>query len=102
MTAKEIFKKVETFNKLAEEFGINERRAVSFVDNGITQISKCGTYREFKKAMNETFVKSYVELVLNYDDCKMNRVIETQWIDIWGKAHEAVIEFQIVDAVTGW
>lgn len=96
MTAKEIFKKVEAYNKMAKELGKADRVAVNFADSNIVQIRQCATWKEFKKALNETFVPLYVDMVMRHDDFEFNKATEGQWGWYYDQMYNAVMEFEIV------
>lgn len=99
MKAKDIFKKVETYNKLVEElepYGDRRYKAVLFRDCD-RPMFKCETYREFCKKVNKNYIKAFAEMLKTYDDFRINKMCETQCI-IWGEAHDVVVEFEIVDA----
>ena len=96
MTAKEIFKKVEAYNKLAKELGSLDRLSVDFRDGGQAYIRQCATWKEFKKALKETFVPLYVDMVMRHDDFEVNKAVEGQWGWHIDEMYDAVMEFDIV------
>lgn len=80
MTLKEMFKKINTYNEIAEAIGtrkqiieISERPR----DINVTMFSFKGTdFKAFKKALTDEYIEESVNLILNYDGYEFDRDVE--------------------------
>lgn len=82
MTVKELIKKIDTYNKLAEEIG-SETKATLWFGFGYGRSQNFKTYAEFKKFIKEEYIDSCVDAILNYDGYEFNKTVSVAIHDNW-------------------
>ena len=86
MTMKELFKKVDTYNEIAEMMGTDKAKLVlTYIDI----ITKCEgsfkTYKEFTKFVKSEYQKEVAENLIKSKDWELDGEITFQWG--WNKEH---------------
>ena len=80
MTMKELFKKVETYNEVAEMMGTDKAKLVL---TDIDIITKCEgsfkTYKEFTKFVKSEYQKEVAENLIKSKDWELDGEITFQW-----------------------
>ena len=88
MTMKELFKKVDTYNEIAEMMGTDKAKLVL---TDIDIITKCEgsfkTYKEFTKFVKSEYQKEVAENLIKSKDWELDGEITFQWG--WNKEHTA-------------
>lgn len=88
MTMKEMFKKVETYNEIAELMG-TEKAKILLVEKDI--ITKCAgtfkTYKEFTQFIKDEYFPDIVENLIKSKDWELDGEIEFKWG--WNKENTA-------------
>ena len=93
MLVKDLFKKVEMLNKLNEEFGIEDKKQISFYDLEFKQFN---SFKEFKKFINDEYVKEVIESLLNTNLVALEKNIYTvsfDWVSISGMSNYVSFKF---------
>ena len=78
MKIKEMFKKVEGYNELAEVIG-TEKAHIWFADKiceSITDGESFTDYNEFRKYVRREYLKDIADFILNSDEWEMNGEVE--------------------------
>lgn len=88
MTMKELFKKVDTYNEIAEMMGTDKAKLVL---TDIDIITKCEgsfkTYKEFTKFVKSEYQKEVAENLIKSKDWELDGEITFQWG--WNKEYTA-------------
>ena len=96
MTAKELIKKVETYNKMSDAFGF-DRHPLYFHDNGLLD-TKVDDYNSFVKFLKEELVTESVNAILSYDGFEIGKrsavPVVLEW---WLGAEKTVYENIVFD-----
>jgi len=99
MKAKELFKKIEAHNELAQIIGDHEYAVTLWYNDETIRDDdnnyKIGTYNEFKKMVKSVFVKSMAERLLDLDfNPNEEQVI---WAtDFLGNLEQIPVQFDIL------
>lgn len=91
MTIKEMLKKVEIYNEVAEQLG-NQKAELRFVE-GYGLSDPVGSFATFRKYIKETYIKTVAEDILKYDGYEFGT--EAEFVDEWelcGIKHHDVIK----------
>jgi len=68
MKVKEMFNKVAKFNQMAEELGIDEKKAIRYENNNCSLIrGTFESYKDFMKMVKEEYIDEAVEMFKNND-----------------------------------
>ena len=83
MTMKELFKKVETYNEIAEMMGTDKAKLVlTDIDDKFGYAKVEGsfkTYKEFTKFVKDEYFKDVAENLIKSKDWEMDGEITFQW-----------------------
>lgn len=83
MTLKEMFKKVEAYNEIAEM--MNTRKAkINFYDVEIYQGNSFETYDDLRKHIRNEYIKEVAEKVLKSDGWEFDKELTIEWTDYFG------------------
>ena len=87
MTIKELFKKVETYNEIAEL--MNTRKAsISFYDYGVFHGESFETFNEFRKWLRGTYIKEMADVILKLSDWEFDKKVTIKHTDYFGTSIE--------------
>ena len=92
MTLKELFKKVETYNEVAEL--MSERKAAihfTTCDPKCTLVRFGDTFKGFadlRKYVRENYTKEFADMILKSTDFEFDADIKFEWADYWGNNAE--------------
>lgn len=84
MTLKDMMKKVETYNEIADLMG-TQKAEIAFVDYPRSERFK--TYSELRRYIRQEYVKSLAELILNDSTWEMNEPTTLIWKDAFSIEH---------------
>lgn len=83
MTMKELFKKVETYNEVADL--MNTRKAkIKFYDYDIHSGESFETYDEFRSWVREQFIKEEAEVILKSNSWQFDEELTIEYTDFFG------------------
>lgn len=97
MTMRELFKKIETYNEIAEMMGTHKAK-IALVEKDI--IAMCAgtfkTYKEFAKFVKDEFFPDVAENLIKSKDWELNGEITFQWG--WEKENTATYSVELTAA----
>jgi len=87
MTIKEMFKKVETYNEVAEL--MRETKAKIYFASGNYHYSgeSFTDYNSFRKWIKKEYIKEVAEIILKDDSWEFDGERELTWTDFFGAEH---------------
>ena len=98
MKIQDMFKKVESYNEIAEVLG-NKKVYINFVDSvgyNVYTVEKLETYKEAVKHIRNEYVKEVAEALLHLD-YEFNKERQIGWIDAFGTAHDVQVSFELCE-----
>ena len=95
MTLKEIFKKVETYNEIAELM-LSQKARVHYYDCSCFSGEHFTDYKSLAKYIKREYFKDCADMILKADDYEIDGRKEINWIDYFGDEHK----FEIVVELT--
>jgi len=78
MTMKEMFKKVETYNEIAELMGTDKAK-ISFYDLPCFGGIHFSNYKEFSKYIRQEYIKEIADAILKHDGWEIDKEIEISY-----------------------
>ena len=101
MTVKEMFNKVAKFNKVAEELGLDEKKAIRYYNNHCSLVKGTfSNYQDFMKMVKEEYINEMVD-VFKTKDFNLNASTDWEEVGLEGTRYEYRFEeshyFGIVD-----
>lgn len=89
MTMRELFKKVETYNEVAEMIDIPYQAKLIFsIDDGrehsIVDRKSYSTYKEFRRYFKQEIIDEITNFVLNSNDFDLGKATELRYTDKFG------------------
>lgn len=89
MTMRELFKKVETYNEVAQMIDIPYQAKLIFsIDDGrehsIVDRKSYSTYKEFRRYFKQEIIDEITNFVLNSDDFDLGKATELSYTDKFG------------------
>lgn len=94
MTIKEMFKKVEAYNEVAEIMGHSVAKI--YFEYDIHWGEKLDNYSNFSKYIRREFIKELGDVILRADDFEMDKEITKTYTDRFGKEWEVKIGTYLV------
>ena len=89
MTMRELFKKVETYNEVAEIIDIPYQAKLIFsIDDGrgssIFDCKSYSTYKEFRRYFKQEIIDEITDFVLNSNEFDLGKATELRYTDRFG------------------
>lgn len=89
MTMRELFKKVETYNEVAEIIDIPYQAKLIFcIDDGrgssIFDCKSYSTYKEFRRYFKQEIIDEITDFVLNSNEFDLGKATELRYTDKFG------------------
>lgn len=97
MTLREIFKKVQTYNEVAELM-YSQPAAVHFYDRGCFSGEKFSDYKSLSKYIRKTYFKEPADIILNCADYTIDEGKTFTWVDAFGDEITIDVIFELVAA----
>lgn len=97
MTIKEMFKKVDGYNEVAEMLG-TEKAELRFKLDHWCLSEAAENYKSFAKYVRETYIKEIADAVLKCDKYELNKEMQFTVDGIFGDVIHSEIEFFIAIA----
>ena len=97
MTIKEMLKKVDGYNEVAEMIG-TEKAELRVVYDGYGLSDVVADYKSFAKFIRETYIKEIADAVLKCDKYELNKEMQFTVDGIFGDVIHSEIEFFIAIA----
>lgn len=94
MTLKEMFKKVETYNEVAEV--MHTDKAVIYFSDSYYSGKDFETYDSFRKYIRKEYISEVVNLILKESNWEMDGEITTEWIDAFGDTHATTFSAEVI------
>ena len=100
MKIKEMLKKVETYNEVAEVLG-NRKAVLNFVDSFgdsilVSTSTEVTDYKEFAKYIRDTYITDVAKIILNLEyEFEETRLVS--WLDVMGYTQYVRVSFEIVE-----
>ena len=85
MTMKELFKKVETYNEVAELM-MTEKAEICFT-YAFLSYEKFTNYNDFRKFIRKELIKDVADKILKADAFEFDKDMEISWTDAFGYTH---------------
>lgn len=92
MTLKEMMKKVETYNEVAEVMG-TQRAELLLEDGNVYEYFE--TWAELRKYIRREYVSEYADALLKTNTYEMDKETEINWTNHWGVGRGCVVETRI-------
>ena len=83
MTLKEMFKKVETYNEIAELMR-TYKTMISFYDCGAYHGQRVKSYDELRRWVRKEYIKEIADQILKCDTWEFDKAITFEWTDYFG------------------
>ena len=96
MTMKEMFKKVEAYNEMAE-FMRTDKAVICYCDNCFTA-ARLESFDSFRKYIRREYVKEIADAVLKFSDWEFNKEITLEWTDCMGYTQDIRVTAELVAA----
>lgn len=94
MTAKELFKKVETYNEVAEIMQVQKARI--YFTYGFCSGEHFRTFADFRKYVRAEFFKDVADMILKCDEWEDQKNVEMERVDKFGDKETMVYSLEIV------
>lgn len=94
MTLKEMFKKVDTYNEVAEV--MHTDKAVIHFSDSYYYGKDFETYDSFRKYIRKEYISEVVNLILKESNWEMDGEITTEWIDYFGDTHATTFSAEVI------
>ena len=92
MTYKEMVKKINTYNEIAEMIG-NEKAELRVQFDGYGYSEKVEDAKSFRKLITENYIDCCAKAILNYSEYEFNKQAELSCTDSCGTEFTVKIEF---------
>lgn len=93
MTIKEMIKKVEAYNEVANVMGTE--KAVLKFEYGFGWGKEVEDLASFKKYMKDEFIKEMVDAIMNFKEYEFDKDFEISFEDRFGKSYAEEISFYL-------
>lgn len=93
-----MFKKVETYNEVAEALG-NKKVYINFIDSvgvNVYTVEKVETYKDAVKHIKNEYVKEVADTLIDLE-YEFNKERQIGWVDVFGTAHDITVSFELVE-----
>lgn len=95
MTMKEVFKKVESYNELADLMYARKAQVYFSRPGGLFGDS-FSTYKEFQKYINDEYVEPLAEMILKSDEWNFDEnAVVFDWTDSFGDCYTSIFYVEI-------